>query len=197
MPLVEHALTDVTGIKQHIDIDMDGRNDVLIENLINGFSTYAQGLFGCNREFIKKVRTEYFSRPKSTLWVEAPPIWETSDLEVWDDVEREFTDPDRKLVLYSDYDVNWKSGVIRSPYSFFSAGIKNVKVKYMGGMFLEGQAPEDLKTACELQVTWWFKRRDNYGIRQTDGQLGTVSYFNPTDILPAVKQTLSANRAFR
>lgn len=197
------ALTSVENIKNHIDPNKDGQDDLLIESLINAFSKKAQERIFCNRKFVIDGYTEFYSGPRRHITLLAPPILltESTPLEVWDDTDREYTNPSLRLIQYEDYDINEVTGIIRFETCLIGkvGTLKSIRVTYTGGLFgandLEN-VPDDLRLACEQQVVFWFKHRNDPGMRQTDGQIGTNTSYNPTDILPNVVKTLLDYRRF-
>lgn len=209
MDIVDYALTDVPSVQQYIKAAPDGVDDSLIATLINAFSAHAQNF--CERKFIKDQYTQFFSGARlgykhvghtRTLRVLNPPInydeESPDDLQLWDDLDRNFTDPRYRFVIYRDFDVELQSGIIRLGHHLrFNHGIKNVKLIYPGGLFSDlTDVPPDLKTACEQQVIFWFKNRDNPALIQTSGQIGVNTFFTPTQILPHVMSVLQDYKRF-
>lgn len=208
-PLAAYALSRPQWVKDLIDPKLSGDDENLIIAMINGFSAAAQGMNLCNREFELKQREEYFDGNQNRFMVLAPPIIRGQDLVVWDDVDRDYLDAD-VLVIGDDYRVNYTTGLIkrvgtdnlldwRSVDAFDS-----IKVQYQGGLVVNGEAvnedavviPADLRSACEMQVSFWFRNKGNLGVSAMSLQGGATTMFQPTQLLPAVKQILLANRRF-
>jgi hypothetical protein len=209
MALVDYALTDVESVQQYINAAPDGVDDSLIESLINAFSAHAQNF--CERKFIKDSYVEFWSGgtmgynhrgPRKTLRVKNPPInydpASPDQLQLWDDLDRNFVDPKFRFQIFRDFDVEFIPGIIRLGHHIrFNHGIQNIKFIYPGGLFTDlTDIPPDLKTACEQQVIFWFKNRDNPALIQTSGQIGVNTFFSPTEILPHVRSVLQDYKRF-
>lgn len=86
----------------------------------------------------------------------------------------------------------------------FTPGVQSIKVTYTGGLVTPqlnddgtpvgpSVVPDDLRTACAMQVAYWAKARSSPGLvsAQGTGFGGVTFYRDPTQYLPWVRETIS------
>lgn len=201
--LIPSAFCLVSDVHNVMGQDLKADRDNQIKSLINLFSTMCEGSKFCNREFEIKERTEFFDgageldpcSPRKSFSVKAPPIDVGEDLDIWDDPDRAYTD-NFKLNINVDYRVNHRAGLIRS-VTCFNPEYQNLKIIYTGGLVKydtdndEIISPNDLRYACALQVSHWYKIRHEPGATSVSMPYGGfLSIPEPTQLLPIVWSTL-------
>jgi hypothetical protein len=202
--LASYALSRPEWVKQYIDSSMGADYDPLLIALINGFSKLAQGQFCCNRNFALTSYTEYFNVYNTTtqaITVSAPPISVSETLTVHEDLEGVYG-TSSLLKLRTDYMIEYDTGLIRKPYSYFLCGHRVVKVVYTGGLVVNGSdvnewdivIPDDLRSACEMQVAHWFKHREDMNVVDLQMAGARMTMQRPDDLLKPVRMILLENR---
>lgn len=200
MDLSRIALCLPGDIKTLIDKELDAESEQTLIALINAFSEACQRRDAMNRLLEKKTYTEYFDGDCRLIVVQAPPIVDDNTLAVYEDVERQFT---TALVKYDDYSLldNGENGAIKRLIGRFPYGAHIIKAVYNGGLVLnaDGQitVPYDLRNACAMQVSYWFKNRNDLGLQSISMQSGTINLPNPSDFLLPVKKAILSYRHFR
>lgn len=199
VPLSRIALCTVQDIRNLVDPSLSGEQDPLLVQLINGFSKLVQGERYLNRSLEKKTYVEYFDGDTDLVIVSAPPILDNDTLYVWEDSDHLFEgDP---LWMHEDYMVHFENGLIKTMWDVgFVEGTKVVKVQYDGGLVLHDElndtldVPDDLRSACAMQCSFWYQRRRELGISSVSSAGGDSVFFSPTQILPIVKEILGQYR---
>jgi len=142
--------------------------------------------------------TEYYTGQGSYLQLKRYPIITITS--VTQSVTYDFDNTDA-LVADTDYRlVNaGRNGILYRTYnlSWFDTP-DSIKVVYRGGYCAAGQSPgdgetampADLREAAIEQASFFFKRKDDIGLAGVGFQGGSISKFNPINLLPMVKDIL-------
>jgi len=206
--LAENALCRPEDVKSALDnSSISSYVDDTLIFYINGFSTMVEGPRYCNREFVKKARTQYFDGvhmgieyPRRRLFLIAPPVDLTLEFTLWDDRDRAWTD-ETKLVLWQDFRIDANTGII----SLFEDGVFScepyvIRVDYTGGLVSGVNTdaeiiPDDLRMACAVQCAHWYRTANDPGATQIQPVGGgNISFTPPTKILPNVREILEGYR---
>ena len=169
-------------------------NHEYIEALIDYFSTFVEKYTG--RKFKKASYTEIFSPTCSqyTLQLSALPIESITSIKesltgdfgsatAWTSTSYAMTD-------------GGVSGVIQlRDGQVFYGGVGTVQVIYTGG-YDYNAVPGDLKVACIDQIAMQFKLSGESHVAAA-GQAGGTASYNPSRLLPHVKEVLDSYRIMR
>lgn len=188
-------LCELNEIKQYLEgmTNVD-KYDFILSSIISWvskrFETY------CNRVWDNNEAadiTEYFSGEDKTTFVVVRRIPIASVTSLYDDTERLYAAA--SLIAAADYTFIAEQGIVQLDGSNFSKGINNIKVVYKGG-YTVATIPGDLKLACVMQTAFTFKRRDQIGLSSLSGQGGSVSVYQPMELLPEVRAILNGYRFY-
>lgn len=205
--LAPNALCTTDDVRAAIgNADLSSNADDTLALYINYFSQYAENY--CDRLFLKTARTVYLDGNlpvagggRSCIFLKAYPVDRTEEFIVWDDPTREFTDVNYQLQKYIDYAIDYNAGVIRllNDGEFYDDA-DNLRVDYTGGILLDidGSTPDcpwDLRGATAQQCAHWWRIGNDPGATQiVSVGGGSVSLYQPTQILPAVVNVLNSYR---
>jgi hypothetical protein len=167
-----------------------GRFDTMITTLIEQISALIEKEL--KRELKAQERTKYFDSGRSIYALDSYPIIiaEESPFTV--------TLNDEAVTKDDDYYLDEDLGVIEFWGGTGTRWPRAVKVVYTGG-YTEGEdgvlaVPDYLKHACLMQVAFEFKRREDLGLSGVSMPGGSVSTYQPADLLPEVKGIIKNNR---
>ncbi len=169
---------------------VSGRFDTMITNLIEQISTLIEK--ECKRKLKAEERTEYFDSGRSIYTLDAYPIIIDAENTFAITLNEEAVNKDEDYYLDEDLGVVefWGGTGTRWP--------KAIKVVYTGGYEEDEDGvlavPDDLKHACLMQVAFEFKRREDIGLSGVSMPGGSVSTYQPADLLPEVKNTIKDNK---
>ena len=205
--LAANALCTTDDVRAAIgNIDLSALANDTLSLYINYFSEYAERY--CDRLFLKGARTVYLDGNlpvvgggRGVILLKAYPIDRDESLVVWDDPTRLFTDTNYQLTKYTDYAVDYNAGIIRLlDCGTFYDDANNLRVDYTGGILqdIDGGSPDcpwDLRGAAAQQCAHWWRIGNDPGASQiVSVGGGSISLYQPTQILPAVVNVLNGYR---
>lgn len=161
------ALCTLAEVKEYNDIT-DTTNDTLLTNLISRVSKEIETY--CDRTFSSASYIEYHNGGgNDRVYTNQYPIITGSGVEVWDDIDWDWTSDD--LVDSDDYMVD--DYCIQLKSLIFVDGVNNVKISYTSGY---DTIPTDLIQVCIEETIHTFKKRKHIDISSKALADGTVSY---------------------
>jgi hypothetical protein len=182
------ALCKVEDVKLWIEgLHNTSKQDVLLAQIIAMVSDRIEQY--CDREFeYSATITEYHDSDGNHdfIVVRRPPIATVTTLH--DDPDRAFGSD--ALVAATDYTVYTNgTGIIQLKGCKFNEGCQGVKVVYAGGYTYQ-TLPASLKEACILQSVTLFKRREQADLVSVSGAGGSISKFEPLQLIEEVRQAI-------
>lgn len=156
----------------------------------------------CFRKFHVEERTKTFrlGEGQRLVFLDAFPV--VGDVEVRLDADREFGD--ETIVDEDLYAVDTEQGSIEfiGLPAVYGPGV--LRVTWTGGIaedvddvVAEDSELLDLAEACELQVLYEVRRRDNPGGTSTSGGGGSTTYEGSLKLLPRVRELIAHYRRLR
>lgn len=167
------ALTTVQACKAFRGIPGDSQeHDGELARLIPSVQAFLER--ECERNFEKATVTEYFNGDdwRDRVIVARPPL--TSVTNVWDDPARVYATPLASSTYVID---DAEAGILRLDGTTFQAGLKNIKVTYVGGFT---EIPADLEQAA-IELVWAAREKgvnNLVGVRSRSVADGNVQYVN-------------------
>jgi hypothetical protein len=182
------ALCKVEDVKMWVEgLHNTAKQDALLSQLITMVSDRIEQY--CNREFeYAATITEQHDSDGAHdyIIVRRPPIATVASL---------YNDPDLAfgsgtLVAAADYTAYTDgSGIVQLLGGKFMKGFRSVKVTYAGGYTYQ-TLPASLKEACILQTVTLFKRREQADLVSVSGAGGSISKFEPLQLIEEVRQAI-------
>ena len=111
--------------------------------------------------------------------------------EVRETSSSDFND-DATIVSPTAYAFNWHTGFLQRKDRAWLPGFSVVQVKWSGGLAANAEGvPNDLRQACVRQCVYWYKRRDDLGIKSKSMTEQRIDTFETGYLLPDVEQVFS------
>lgn len=197
MPLELTTLARVKAFANADSVAWSAGVETLATQLIRSVSRAIERHLG--RELKAEARTiDLDVEPgRSLLWLPAYPVSAVASVKL--DASREFASS--SIVAATAYVVDGRLGAVRflSPPGVY--GPLAARVTYTGGIaadaaavVADGSEYLDLAEACELQVLYEVRRRDNPGGTSTQGGGGSTTFEGALKLLTRVLELLAPHR---
>lgn len=169
-----YALTDLTTIKQHLNIDpLVTSQDAVLERMIDAASAKIESFL--DRKVLTRSWTEYQDgRANDRILLKHWPCSKPS--EVWDDPSGLFTDSSNQLAS-DEFELEGDPaiGIVLLGSRYFNKGTRNIKIVYDAGY---ATVPYDIEEACLFTVEYLYDMRSDRRIGvSTKGKNGETTTF--------------------
>ena len=190
------AICTAAQMKQYLRVITGTTEDSLLDALILRFDRIGSSYCGFPTNsnlstFENNTYTHYFDGDGTDV-LQLRIIPANTITSVYVDADRLY--PASTLVAASDYTLDSDLGLLilgtDSSQGAFDKGFRSVKVTYTAGFT---SIPDAIVHACGVQVSHWYRNRDNIGFSNVSQQGGSVAVADLA-LLPAVKAALSPYR---
>lgn len=190
------ALATASQMKSYLRVLTGTTEDTLLDTFVTRFDAIAAAWCGFPNEtgaatFEDGTYTHYFDGDGTDrLQLRIAPAVSITTVHV--DVDRAYGAS--TLVDSGDYELFGSDGLLllktTSSQGAFSKGYRSVKVVYVAGY---ATIPDDIIHACGMQVSHWYRNRDNIGFQNVSQTGGSVSVAG-LELLESVRQSLRPYR---
>lgn len=185
-------LTTLARVKAWLKISTPD-NDVLIGQIITGISEDFEVEMGRHTE--KLARTELYDSddPDTTIFLKGFPV-ETTPVPVFKTaIDGDFAAQD-PLIDGDDFHIDLERGIFQVRTALLQPGPGNFQAVYTGGMAVDTTAFiaafPNIANLMDIQVAFFFQRKDQLGLTGFSGAGGSVTQQLGTDLLPYVEKRL-------
>ena len=186
-------LTTKAAVRDYKGWSSNTDRDTWIDSRIEAWSQRFEKATG--RTALKASKTEYFTVESNTgqsFGVKGIPVDTSATITIANDVDRSFASSSE---ISSDYwHMDGDTGVLVIDNWHLDTGYKVLKVTYTGGMATTASnfisSFPDVSDAIAIQVAFEYESRNRLGQGSVTGADGSVSMFDPMEIVPPLKAAI-------